>query len=347
MKTKHLFTLILWGLLLITPLRAQYTVDLFIPDSFTEGEFQAFALANNLQNTPRIFYIDVLPLNEPVYLEVTTQWARVGSATYQQLFWFKTKVYNSQRVYNDMLGTTVKLDQSDIDGALADEIRAKGKPTGSFNIYVKLFTADGVLRSEFQTTKEFINPSQTISISMPDLGSTQEIGSVLALWDQVEGIDRFEVKINYREDPNQSLEEALDAGTPLADNVSVGTATQVDLRTILQREWLAGQEIVFQVRAVLPAPGGNKYFYSQIINFFIRGQQTNQSQQLNQTLLALGQTLSGLLPPDLANQLLNGDMGQMTEILLDGQLVSTEELAALLLELQSDPDRVIRIIFEQ
>ena len=53
-------------------------------------------------------------------------------------------------------------------------------------------------------------------------------------------------------DGSSSAEAALKGSNPLIDNREVGDVTSIDLRSILNREWLGGQKVVFSVTAIIP-----------------------------------------------------------------------------------------------
>ena len=58
-------------------------------------------------------------------------------------------------------------------------------------------------------------------------------------------------KSKYCPDGSSSAEAALKSANPLIDNREVGDVTSVDLRTILDRQWLGGQKVVFSVTAII------------------------------------------------------------------------------------------------
>jgi hypothetical protein len=141
-----------------------------------------------------------------------------------------------------------------------------------------------------QTSKDvtFANPSQTLSIITPEANSIQSVGSVIARWSSLNGVQKYKIKLNLRTSPSQSLEEALQSGTPLINNKEVaGTVTNADLRSLLEREWLPGQELVLQVAAVVGGLGGGNDLKSEIINFQIAKGSDSQVSNTRNALVTL------------------------------------------------------------
>jgi len=191
---------------------------------------------------------------------------------------------------------------------------------------------------------EFSNPAQTLSLNSPLPGATENIGGVLAQWTELEGVQYYQVLANVRSENTQSLEEALTSGDPLINNVQVGLVTSIDLRTILTREWLPGQEIVIQVSA-LPVGGSNAdIIRSNIVNFFLDDPSNPFKNQASNNFRQMLQTITDGLGSDLLNRLLSGDV-LISEISWEdtGLPMTQEEIQALLDYLRQHPENLINI----
>jgi len=262
------------------------TVQLNVFEQLSEISFAAFMTANGLENTPRIFQVLMTPHGKTVVVEGAIRWRRMKRGGYENLFTFTTNPFTSRNFYNDDLSSIegVKIQESTQNDDLLDENLKIGKPSGSYEIVVKVYDENmeyqseavqyiglsipsGVLGKEIPIG--LTNPSQTFSILTPSKEETLDAGGIILSWTNELGIFDFIVKANVRSSKFESLEEALQKGNPYVDNKLVGFVTNVNLREILDRELVGGEELVVQVRGTLKGPDGPKIIYSEIINFYI------------------------------------------------------------------------------
>jgi hypothetical protein len=188
-----------------------------------------------------------------------------------------------------------------------------------------------------------------LSIRSPEAGSTQDIGAVLAEWDDINGVSSYSIRANVRKNTNQSFEEALKSGNPLINDKDVGMVSSVNLRELLDREWLPGQEIVFQVTANISGPGGGSELYSDIVNFKFPMATSSEAKQMNQTLIDLFQNLGDGESARILSLLQNGDINleDVTISFDDGQVMTFPEFQNLMNYLGSNPDAVINITYNK
>lgn len=236
------------------------------------ADIGTFIIMNNLKNTQNIFQVTIEPAGNPVMLEGQAEWRDVNASSFVEVYHFKTRPFKSRNFFNTDIGNTeVTLSENPVNDEIIKELMKRGKPVGDFRFTVRLLTAEGTpypnIVNEITRTLSFTNPAQTISILSPEANSTQDITNVLAQWSPVVGASEYLVKVGVRNNKSQSLEEALNSGTPLVNNKNVGNVTSVNLRQILEREWSQDQEIVFQVTAVIAGTSGGNKLYSNVVNF--------------------------------------------------------------------------------
>ncbi len=327
------------------------TVDLVIFTPLPEIEFAAFAAVNDLSGQPRVFQVILNPPGQTVFLRVNVEWKRIGDNNFQSFFSFETEPFTARSFYNDEIGVTeIEVKDTDSNSDLTQENLDKGKPTGSYKVSVSVFDESGNPLSSDVEEVEFLNPTQTLSIRSPQPGSEQDIGGVLAEWDVISGVSNYFINANVRENASQSLEEALNTGVPLIGNKDVGVVTSVHLRTLLDREWLPGQEIVFQVSAQIPGPSGGETIFSEIVNFNFPIVVQIQGGGVDDALKDVIQNYDDDKAAQLLAKIQSGEI-RLTDVTVekfDGNswtFMTLPELQSLMEYFQSNPDAVISIKF--
>lgn len=321
-----------------------YQIILTVMEPLPEVDFAAFALTNNLSGAPRIMSIEIITptLNEQVILEGRIEWQKEDGDAFIQLFWFRTQRFTARNISNTDIGTNVRIAENTVNSNLTEDNISKGRPTGKYRLTVILRDANGALKSSDQKEISFLNPTQTLSITTPERGSTQDIGNVQAAWDAVVGASYYGIKANVRTRSSQSLEEALNSGNPLIDKDNIGNNNIVSLREHLRREWFSGQEIVLQVTAFIAGARGGTTLYSNIVNFFV-----GSTVQINTQFLTFLELLSDVTGRDLVERYKEGnlDLSNMRISLDDGRIISQVELNEILNYLKMNPDRIIDVRF--
>lgn len=323
----------------------QFDVKLNIFPDLYAIDFAAFAVANNLGGAPRIIEIFMTP-GIRVIVEGTIRWKDPESQVIGTLFTFETYPFISKTIYNDDIGNTdIRIKSSDAPGELAEDNLKKGKPTGTYYIQITVRDENRNFLDSDEAELNFLNPAQTLSIRTPEEGSVQNIGGVLAEWDEVTGASSYSIRANIRKNTNQSFEEALKSGNPLINDKNVGLVTSVNLRELLEREWLPGQEIVFQVSANVAGPGGDKPLYSNIINFRFEAANAEETESLNQSFTNLFQNFGDQGSSRIISLLQSGqiDFSDVTITSEDGQIMTIAEFQSLMNYLETNPDAVINI----
>jgi hypothetical protein len=346
---KKLFLILIAGLLLnLVPQKAygQFTVDLQVFEPLPEISFGAFMIINNLSGAPRIFSVRIDPKGEPVKLEGMIKWKKNQNSNFEVLYRFLTNTFLSRDLSNTEIGNSdITIESDETNSALRDQALDRGKPTGSYLLEVKVISADGSVLALDSKELIFLNPSQSLTIRSPRTGSTHNVGSVLAEWDQVIGAANYNVRANVRSSGSQSLEEAMESGNPLIDSKDVGLSTVVNLRELLDREWLMGQEIVFQVSAEVPGPDGGSELYSDIVNFYLDDPESPYSTKLNNNIISILESLPSELRHDteLLEKLANGDVEIVEIIKEDGTKLTRPEIDELVSYLRANPDAIISL----
>ncbi len=315
-------------------------------EPFTATEFGSIIVAQELSNIPRLFSLEIEPEGKTVWVDVVVNWKKPGKNNFEQLFKFNTKPFIAKTIYNDEMDTYIEIEYTKNEGLIEDNILL-GKPAGNYEIYVQLHNKNGtVIATDFKEL-EFLNPAQTLTIQSPVAEENYDAVNVLASWDDVVGVEEYFIKANVRKNNFQSLDEALNSGNPLIREKSVGSQTTVNLRDYLDKEWLPGEEIVFQVYGSLSGPGQSLKLYSQIVNFYLRDDLNFGLDESTQPLEALAETITS---PDERNVLFNflsGEYGDILNVSVDGKYITSEELLEILNSLKLNPDRIVRVEFKE
>ncbi|MFH2032878.1 MAG: hypothetical protein ABIJ40_19975 [Bacteroidota bacterium] len=364
---KKLFLIKLLALMLLftSVNNAQVSLQLVVFEPLPAIDLASFLVNKDLKGSPRVMQFIITPNDVDVIFHMKIDWKKLGENNFSNIYEMRTKPFKSRTFYNNSFAGSdeIKIDWSEQNSELVDENRAKGKPTGTYKVIVKLTSPTGAFVDVFdEKIITFSNPAQTLTILEPNTGSTQEIGAVLATWSPVIGAANYTIRANIRRNVMSSLEEALYTGTPIINNKNVGANTSVNLRQFLDREWLPGQEIVLLVIANIPNPSGSEELKSNIVNFFIKSDNAASQAAFSQNMinvlskltddlkLNLGSGNAGLSDDiDRAQRIMemlqNGQINfQEIRITLgDGSIISFQEFQALLQYFQSNPDAIIDI----
>ncbi|GAB6282368.1 MAG: hypothetical protein STSR0008_11130 [Ignavibacterium sp.] len=318
------------------------------PNNMPPIDFGNFAFTNNLQGAQRIFYIELTPQNEDVIIEGKFYSKDFYSQNNQEIFSFKTNTFKSKNFYNSDIGLgDLQINEVTTNSSALDELIKKGKPSGELNIMLNANFINLNQSVSDNITLKFLNPSQTITILNPIADNSYDVNNVIAQWTLVTGAVDYKIKANVRKNLTQSFEEALNLGTPIINNKSVGNVSSINLRTILDREWNEGDEIVLQVAAVIPNTFGNTELFSPIVNFYLN-KSNNSEQNFSNNLLSQFLTFNNFgLSNDLISKILNGEI-QIIDIEDEiGNKITFQQLQQLLNYLSSHPQDVINVNFLQ
>ncbi len=315
------------------------TIQVFEP--LPQIDFATFATSNDLSGTPRIFSVQINPKGMEVSFEGVVQWQQNENSGYEHLFSFTTELFTARDFYNDNIGNDIVIKSTNSNSNLVTTNIQLGKPTGNYKIIGTLFDADGQTIATDTKTLSFVNPAQTLSILSPDQSSYQDAYSVIASWTEIIGADNYRVIANVRKNRGQSPEEALRAGTQYV-NRNVGLTNVVNLRSIIDREWLPGDEIVLQIIADVPGPNGGNHIESNIINFYLNNISAEEIKSFTSQLSDLSSNPSlNQLGDGLLNKLANGELTIQNILNPDGTPMSAAEIEALLEYIRQNPDLVI------
>lgn len=353
--------------------RANITVFQPLP----EVSFAAFLTNPFVQGTPRIFQIQLSPHGVDVYLVGTLKWRKPDQGSFLPLTTFRTKVFQSRDFYNDEINSNpdIQIAETDYDNDLLQENLKLGKPAGLYNLMIQVYDPNGELLDEEIVdlgikNLGFVNPAQTLEFIQPLAGSYQDAGGVILTWSEVIGVADFIILANERTGKDESFEEALKKGNPIVDNKRVGLKTSVNLRELLDRELVPGQEIVAQVRGIIPNPGGQNILYSEIINFNITDPNSTSDEKISGELVVLLEKIIDEMkqnPPDvdaeeqekldnfiqsleeLLQKLRDGEItfDEMLVTTKDGGTLNYPEFIQLLEKLVRFPNLITNINFEE
>ncbi len=330
---KILVLFFLLGFLVNTKLNAQDVFNLEVFPGLTQLNIPSLIVNENLNNIPRLFRVTMnLNPNRRVVLKGRILWSKKIGAIPKLLYQFATRPFLGQSFTNRDLNKSKIRIASDHEGekGVFDEILKLGKPTGTIRIELILFEENGITRiAADQKTLNFLNPTRTLQIRNPLQGSFEDVGNVLLDWNKVVGAQQYLIKANVRKNKSVSLEEALNSGRPLIDKKVRGEINRINMRQLLQREWLPGQEIVVQVAAVVKTVNGQELLKSDLVSFYISG--TNNSlEKKNDPQVLIDNILSGKLTPD-----------NIKSVMVNGKRINPAELLRILTMLKTNPDLII------
>ncbi len=347
----------------------QISVNMNVFKPLPEVSFAAFLTNPFLESTPRILQIAITPQGETVVVKGAILWRKLDESSFEELLNFTTKPFLSRNFYNDDFSSFdgIGIDESNTSDNLLEENLKKGKPTGTYRIIVEVYDENMVFQSSATEDIEFTNPSQTLSIIQPEVDDELDLAGIFFSWTSVPGVSEYVVRANVRSDKNQSLEEALQNGTPIVNDKSVGVELNVNLIEILDREIVEGQEIVVQIKGVIEGPGGQSFVYSEIVNFKIAKRGSDQTQDIktkfNEALEEFARNLKDELNEnsgqderdfaerlqDLLDKIANGqisfdDLKITTE---DGRVITYQEFQEILGYLKTNPELFTNFNFEE
>lgn len=320
---------------------SQPSIKLIVFPELNTTDFASFATLNDLQGAPRIFCAEINAPGQTVVMAGQIEWKKIGSSDFVEVAWFITRPFLARTLCNDDIGKVdVRIYDHRANTELIEENIKYGKPTGEYRLTVFLYdsTSQNLLATDTKNLV-FLNPSQTLTIINPRANQSYDVGNILVEWTPVSGASEYYIKASERTDPNQSLEEALQRGTPLVNNRNVGVLTSVNLRDLLERELRPGSEVVLQVSANIPGPAGGTRIFSEIVNFSILNPESQYYQQLIQRF---NNVLQRLGDNELTRLLGSGqiDPSRLQIRREDGTIMTFEELISFL---EMNVNNILRI----
>ena len=227
---------------------------------------------NNLIGARDYFTLIISPTGLNVYLKGEIDWRKDFNSSFGQVYRFTTKAFTSRTISSSQLGSTgIEIADDYKNDNKLSELRELGKATGILRYNFQLYSATtNSLLSQVSEELILANPTNTMTIILPVSESVQPLGSITASWQGVPGAGKYLIRLSQRTSPTQSLEEALKSGTPLINDYIVNSnITSIDLRSILEREWLPGQELVLEISAQLDGLAEQRKISAPPISFKI------------------------------------------------------------------------------
>lgn len=318
-------------------IKAQHTVDLQVFQPLPEIDLSAFIYTNDISGLPRIMCFLINPKGDQVVLELNIEWQPANGGSFQGLLSVVTNPFTARDFCNDEFGSSdISIAQSTSNQTAIEELRRSGRPTGKFRINVNI-QGGGDGDSEII---EFSNPAQNFVILTPESGSSHDIGAVLASWEDIAGASSYKVKVAERSSPTQSLDDAIESGNPYVD-ADVGLVTVANLRTLLQREWVPGQEMVMQIEANIPGPDGGSKLFSNIVNFYLSDLTDGSVKMITLELTELLQLLDDGTGSDLLQDIIDNGVTLLGIRRSDGTPLTADEIMRLLDFLKNNTNTII------
>ncbi|MCK9211318.1 MAG: hypothetical protein M0P61_10825 [Ignavibacteriaceae bacterium] len=349
MKICRTFLFLLFAVLLTSSISAQTitSFDLTIFKPLPEVDLVAFYESNSLSGAPRVFQISILPAGIDVVLEGEISWTNIGETSSKRLSNFETMPFKSTTFNNTDLGTQIRINEArtnNDNNGIRDLVQKYGKPIGRFDINLTLKNSQGVTLKQVSDYVEFINPTQSFSIEIPQSGEEFQLGNILVQWSNVPGADHYEVKINELKSHRKSFEEALNSGNPYYNNIGIqNSITSIRLsEQDFNRPIETGKEYVVQVVAVIKLATGDRKLSSEIINFRTAGFYDANKIAIKNELMTLTS-----LPGFSTFASIFSDQNLVIDQLVDenGNPISQDELRTLLNYFIINPDVVIQTQF--
>lgn len=323
--------------------------ELSVFENFSMTELSSFVFSNTLTGQPRIFHIHIAPNNVDVFLEGEISWKEESEGSFEKLASFKTKSFPSRSFFNDEIGTTeILIDDSEMNrNSINRIIQTYGKPVGEYKISMKLFNS--LTQTPAAETKEkvvtFLNPAQTLSIQFPLYNSVQDIGNMYIQWNEIPGAQYYLLNAKIKRDNNFTDEDIITAGLPLVDNKNVGLVSGTNLRNFMIREPSFGDEIVLQISAFIPNPGGGVLLNSSLTRFKILDPLKPQANIALQKLFNLFALFPNANMGFLVNEMSKGTI-ELEGIEGENGEMTAEQLESLLNQFTANHDKLINISFE-
>lgn len=349
MKIKSTITVAI--ALLFTVLTSAQSVTLSLQViALPKIDLGSLIVSKDLSGTPRIFSLSMAPADIPVYLTGEIYWQDLNSTEFLKISSFVTKPFSSKSViYNNEIGSglyEIQNDETNTD--LVDIIVKKGTPTGRFRLVFSLFDPEtkSLLAGPVSEILEFLNPTQTITLTSPSEGSTVPDNWNIS-WTPVIGAKYYKLTLSEVL-PNQVPEDALRSGTPLIAGKNVGTATAAGIRNNLEREPSYNNPVAAMVEAVIEGPGGEEFLKSTPVVF-----------TLNSSISAIPsfqvvQALNGITVADFTNPqftviingLLNGSVQLLGVTDEFGNPLDQSDILQIMNMLNSNPDSVVGVTIQ-
>lgn len=337
---------------------AQSSVDLRIINPLPEIDFGDLAtissISGEVQRT-HYFSISMINIKGLVVMEGEVLWKDNGKNDFRELYHFRTQPFEAQsEIRNEEIGKgKIRLDNSQerTNSSTIDENIKRGKPVGIYKFVVRIKGSDGstILGEDFEEM-EFHNFAPTISITSPYENETININEALQVqWTAMPGATKYTVRAAIKKN-NQGIEDALNSPNPVINNRDAQNNTSITItRNMLDREWVAGQEIVLQVTAYEEGRA-NTSVKSNPVKFTIYdpvGLINQKDGKRKQELGDLINILRGLSAngdvAGLISEYINGDLASLDIKDESGRTLSVEELRNILLFLNSNPELIINI----
>lgn len=347
------------------------SLDIQVIDPLPELPIGTFAIGNSIATNQTVFTVSMdvsnvpgLPPNAEVQIYGEFSWKDVGSSNFESMAQFITKPFRPRSFTNNDLGNSdIKILKAQTQSDVIERNIRKGKPVGTYKLIMWLHApkpgfpvtlnqgnnnvkhpVGTFLAVSNEVIMEIQNPSQTLTINEPMMDAVCDAGNVTASWTSIQGVSSYKIKANYKRYLSQSLDDALRSGEPIIDNADVGLQTSVNLRTLLNREWIPGKQVVFQVTAIINGVGQST-IYSQPVSFTIRPQMSAALQNVMNNLSTVMQSFASAIPPAILNQMVTGNL-VVNEIRLgDGTILSEAQVQQIVTYLQSHPNDILNITF--
>ncbi len=353
-------------------------VQLNVFEQLPEISLATFMTAEGLENTPRIAQVIMTPHGKNVIVQGVVRWRKVNGTSFEELFSYTTKPFLSRNFYNNDYSSIngIEIKDSDSNQDLIDENLKIGKASGSYELIIEVYDENmnfqsrdekflGLVLPASIVGKEIpiglVNPTQTIAIIQPTLDEELDLGGIQVTWSEVKGVFNYFVKANFRDSKFQSLEDALQSGTPFVNNEDVGFQTSINLREYMKRELVGGEEIVVQIRCEVIGADGPTFIYTDIVNFSLKSAGSpvvDKGVQELETLIVdvldeweqqgQGESEAFEVLEDLLSDLQNGNIS-FTDIKIrsdSGQLLTYAEFQQILEYLRRNPDLLTNLNFE-
>lgn len=334
-------------LFLITiSIQAQYSIQINVVSPLPVLNIADLLVLNSIPNNQQLFSVIVTPPGGDIVIKGRIDWKKIGQTSYVNLYDFNTHPFPAQTFSNTNLGNSIRINQNQTNSTEITNLITSGVFTGTIKVVLGVYSPSDVnftnpLASD-EKLIELSNPSNNIIVLSPQRNSLNGRGNVIAIWLPVPGVSNYVVKVAKR-NAGESPEQAIESGTIVINNYSVGSNTSVNLFTLpTSSSWENVENAVVRVSAVVPGLGGQNTILSEPIPFTLLDPGVNPASTPIPPLLLL---VLGNFIPELA-ALFQSGVTNITSITLgDGTVLQLTDLLTLLTNLMANPDNISNINF--
>jgi len=355
---KSILSLTFLFLLIFFPLKSSaQSVNLELFEGLAELQIGSIISANGIINTQQYLSMSITGASgQDVQLENIVYWQKDLDSQNKFVANALTKPFrvtsDNMKITNLDIGSSIKLESSEYEDDVLDELRKLGKLAGLVSVEVRLIMGGTVVSSD-EGQIGLLNPANTLDIISPTVNSYWNEGNIMAQWNTISGVSDYLIRCNTKS-PSQDNEEGLKSGEPLLWDVSVGNVSSINLWNLFSggRVPSPGNEMVLQVVAVVKSTSVDTKIESPVINFYLNDPESQRSpEQTKQFVSSMRSYVSNsnLTPQEQEDLNAFLDLVETGQVSYNGVrdgsggLIPAREVQRILTYLQDNPDMIVLV----